>query len=390
MEIELERAQQHPRYRRLGLPHLKASAKLPDDAIDHVLHLFTALTHRDRLSELSELRRANAELVALLRAADGYLERVEAAARETVARAGYGGIGPLTTRNISELVGALGYSVRSVEDMPAAARAVVDRETSTIFVPQRNELRTRQARKAVLQTVGTLVLEHAEPRTADELLRQRLEAAYFAAAVLIPEEAGSRFLQSAKRDRDVSVEDLKEHFYVSYEMAAQRFTNLATRWLDLRSHFIRSDHEGVVWKAYANDGVPLPASPSGSPEGQRLCRMWGARAAFTSVDKFAIHHQFTHTPIGSFWCSTHLAPGEDGHAFTIGVRFEDARYFRGRTTDVQAHSDCPDGACCRLVHDDGTVAVYTPGLTNAVEESALAEFGQRYRARHASASDDTG
>lgn len=389
LEIELERAQTHPRYSRLGLPFLKPSAKLPDVAIQHILALFDELTDPDRVSDITELRAANAQLGLSISSADGHLQTIEASATHMVAESGYGGVGPLTTRNISDLLTFLGLTVKTVDDMPTAARAVVDRETNTIFVPQRNELRTRQARKAVLQTVGTIVLEHVEPRTADELLRQRLEAAYFAGAVLIPETAGARFLADAKHDRDLSVEDLKEHFYVSYEMAAQRFTNLATRHLGIRTHFARCDVEGVALKAYANDGVPFPESDSGGVEGQRLCRMWGARAVFSSVDKFAIHNQFTHTPAGSFWCSTHLA-ADDSHALTVGVRFEDARFFRGRTTDVQAHSDCPGGDCCRLAREDEAVAVYTraqhrllalltPGLATPVEESALAEFIRAHR-----------
>ena len=42
--------------------------------------------------------------------------------------------------------------------MPTALRAVVDSRSQRIYVAQRNELRTRQARKAVLQTLGARVL----------------------------------------------------------------------------------------------------------------------------------------------------------------------------------------------------------------------------------------
>jgi len=127
-----------------------------------------------------------------------------------------------------------------------------------------------------------------------------------------------------------------------------------------------------VWKAYANDGMPLPTDAHGGSEGQRLCRRLGARTAYTSSDKFSIHYQFTDTPAGSFWCSTHLAPDSSGHAFTVGARFEDARHFRGRSTNVHLRSECPDGACCTVASSGGPVhtsrsqhklvAMLSPGL----------------------------
>ena len=44
LEIALERAQAHPRYHELGLPYLKASARLPDEAIEHIIALFDQIT----------------------------------------------------------------------------------------------------------------------------------------------------------------------------------------------------------------------------------------------------------------------------------------------------------------------------------------------------------
>ena len=65
-------------------------------------------------------------------------------------------------------------------------------------------------------------------------------------------------LADAKAREDISVEDLNEIFYISYEMAAHRLTNLITRHFDIPVHFQRSDPEGLLWKAYENDGVLLP------------------------------------------------------------------------------------------------------------------------------------
>ena len=107
-------------------------------------------------------------------------------------------------------------------------------------------LKVRQARSVVLQTLGHFALEHSDTNDFADYLRQRIESNYFAAAMLAPERPAVDLLQEAKRDGDVSVEDLKETFYISYEMAAHRFTNLATMHLDLPVHFLRTDSEGVI------------------------------------------------------------------------------------------------------------------------------------------------
>ena len=385
LEIALERAQADRRYEALGLPYLKASARLPDEAIEHIVTLFDRVVTRDEAAATTtdEIRVANGEVSAKLRAADGYLEHVEDLARDALATAGYVGPGALTGRHLTDLVAALGYRVRFVDDIPPNVRSIVDPDTRRIYLAQRNELRTRQARKALLQTVAGMMFGHPRPRSAVELLTQRLESSYFAAAVLVPESAAVPFLREAREERDLSVEDVKEQFYVSYEMAAQRFTNLLTRHFGVRTHFLRSDEDGTIWKAYANDEVPLPTDDAGGSEGQQICRLWGARTAYSSSDKFAIHHQFTDTPAGSYWCSTHISPDHDGHAFTVGVRFEDARLFRGRRTNTHHKSDCPEGGCCARSNEGAIrhttraqqrlVAMLARGLPT-LEDATLSEF----------------
>ena len=114
-----------------------------------------------------------------------------------------------------------------------------------------------------------------------------MESNYFAAAILAPEKPAVDFLQKAYESMDISIEDLQEIFYISYEMAGHRLTNLATEHLGLTLHFLRSDDEGVVWKAYENDGVPLPQGTDGTIEGEHLCRNWGTRQAFHTQDSLS-------------------------------------------------------------------------------------------------------
>jgi transcriptional regulator with XRE-family HTH domain len=350
LEVALEKAQQEPFYRDLHLPHIKASAGMPDEVLEHLVTLYGELK-RIRMPAtpaVAEARRANRELHLELRDRDCYLEDVEKLAADALRAVDYPGTGALPQRMLSDLARSFGFAVHQVQDLPASARSVVDLRSRRVYIPQRDALRTRQARRVVLQTLGHFALGHDGPESFSEYLRQQLQVNYFADAVLMPEVAAVPFLTDARDQNDLSIEDLKEVFYVSYETAAHRFTNLATRHLEVRTHFVRSDAQGIIWKAYENDGVPFPTGPDGGVEGERLCREWGTRRAFHSEDKFAIHYQHTETPAGAFWCSTHVAADEHpAHAVTVGVVAEDAGVFRGSDTVHQAVSNCPDGPCCR-------------------------------------------
>lgn len=398
LEIALHRAQEHPRYEQLRLPHLKATAKLSDEVLSHIVTLFDALLAADRPRSSTELRRANGDLTRWLRERDGYLQDIEDAARKVLERCDYQGPGPITSRHLRDIAADLGYRIRPIEEVPNRLRAIVDERNNRIYVAQRNALRTRQARKAVLQTLAGRVLGHREPQSALEHLRQRLESSYLAAAVLVPESAAMPFLSDAHTTRDISIEDLKEQFYVSYEMAAQRFTNLATNHFDIRTHFLRTDPDGVIWKGYSNDGIPLPTDEEGGCEGQRVCGEWGALAAFASEDRFDIHYQFTDTPAGSFWSGTHVSADASNHAITLGVRFEDARVFRGRRTNHHLVSRCPDGECCRRPPghlaakwehasamservQDQLVGLLSPELGHRVDRTVVYEILERHDAQ---------
>jgi predicted transcriptional regulator len=65
-------------------------------------------------------------------------------------------------------------------------------------------------------------------------------------------------------------------------MAAHRFTNLATMHLGVPVHFMKVIRAGIIYKAYAHDGVELPSDGSGSVEGQRVCRFGTTRPVFAS------------------------------------------------------------------------------------------------------------
>ena len=348
LEIAIQRAQEDPDYRALRLPWIKPTPRIPDDVLEHIVALFDALKKQsgDLSTTPEAARQANAELRREMRARDNYYPEIERAAADALEAAGYEGTGAVAERALTDLVAHFGFSVHRAQDLPVSTQAVTDLRHRRIYVPQRNALPTRAARTVILQTLGHFVLSHGDPADFRQLLRQRVEANYFAAAILAPERPAVDLLRRARREGDISPEDLKEVFYISYEMAAHRLTNLATHHLGLPVHFLRADDEGVIWKAYENDGVPFPADASGVIEGERVCRQWSTRRAFRSEDRFADYAQYTSTPGGEYWCLTHIeGDGQPTEAVTIGTPAEHARYFRGHRTPNRATSRCP-GECC--------------------------------------------
>jgi transcriptional regulator with XRE-family HTH domain len=333
--LELERLQDEPTYGRLGLPGLRGD-KLPEDALRHLVALAGALGDADRAAaggQTALARRANVALRAEMRGRDNHFAEIEAVAGDALAAAGYPGHGPVPERVLTDLAGHLGFRVERVAGLPRSARSVTDRQDRVVYVAQSSDLQTRGARSVVLQTLGHFALEHDRPGTFEDYLRQRIESNYFAAAVLAPEAPAVGFLADAKKRGDISVEDLREVFYISYEMAAHRLTNLATHHLDIPVHFLRTDPEGTVLKAYENDGLPLPADADGGLEGQRVSRHWGARQAWYAADSYSLQYQYTRTTRGEYWSVTHVETGgAQPDAITVGTTAAEARWFRGHDT----------------------------------------------------------
>ncbi|MDW3218681.1 MAG: helix-turn-helix domain-containing protein [Acidimicrobiales bacterium] len=341
LEIGVARAQEDPRYAALGLPYLKPSAKLGDDVLEHILTLWQRLADRDQEARTDDrsrfadhARAANMALREEMRRRDNYFVEIEDVARLALDKAGYGGSGPISERVLTEIAAGQGFTIERVSAMPRTARSITDTRDRIIFIPDRGGLRIRQARSVVLQTLGHFALEHRDTTDFGEYLRQRIESNYFAAAVLAPEAPAVDFLREAKSQNDISVEDLKEVFYISYEMAAHRFTNLATRHLDIPCHFLRTDSEGVISKAYENDGIRFPAATDGGLEGQRVPRQWGSRQAWNAHGSFLLHSQFTVCDEGDYFCTTYIETETDRtpHAISLGTTAAHASAFRGADT----------------------------------------------------------
>ncbi len=348
LEIALADAQRDAAVAGLGLPALRVGAKVPNDVLEHVLALHRELRRQREKHPATpeEARAANADLRAMMGDRGNYFAEIESAAAEALAPVGYNG-GALSQGMLLAVVSRYGFTVRYVQDLPRSARSVTDLRNRRIYLKQ-EPLGMHTPRAVLLQTLGHFVLGHQAPDDFGEFLRQRVEANYFAAAVLVPEQAAAKFLQEAKDARDIAIEDLRDVFSVSYEMAAHRVTNLATHHLDIPCHFVKNDEGGIIYKAYENDGVVFPADPAGAIEGQRMCRLWSGRQVFTAPDRFSPYYQYSDTPSGTYWCTALIDSGrEQGFAVTFGVPFEDSRWFRGRETRIRMTSACPDPECCQ-------------------------------------------
>ena len=346
LELELLRVQDHPAYRARGLSSLKPSARLSDEVLEHLVSLGRAVCESAAAPSgtIESARRANSELRREMRSRNNYFADIENIAADGLARAGYPGSGPVSERVLTELVSGYGFRIERVAGLPLTARSITDTRDRVIYIGDQDDLKVRQARSVVLQTLGHFALEHSDTADFGDYLRQRIESNYFSAAVLAPEAQAAELLSEAKRQGDISVEDLKETFYISYEMAAHRFTNLATVHLGLPVHFLRTDAEGVITKAYENDGMPFPITGDGGLEGERVPRQWGARQAWRAQGHFLLHEQYTVLDVGEYFCITYIETENDRnpYAITLGTPAQHARHFRGSETLRREHARSRD------------------------------------------------
>ncbi|WP_246099791.1 XRE family transcriptional regulator [Tessaracoccus rhinocerotis] len=355
LEIELERLMRSPLAQARSLPPVRISPRMPMDVLEALVALHRELARdvAERIATPEEARRANAELRSRMRAQDNYFSDIEAEAARLLARVGYES-GPLSQHFIGEITEHLGFSLHHVGDLPHSTRSVTDLKHMRIYLPAASST-DHEPRSVLLQALGSYVLRHSPPTSYGDFLRQRVETNYFAAALLMPEETAVAFLQQAKGQRELAVEDLRDAFAVSYEAAAHRFTNLATKHLDIPVHFQRVHESGIIYKAYENDGVTFPKDNLGAIEGQPVCRFWTSRQVFDVADKFNAFNQYTDTPNGTFWCTARVERAAAGYFSTcIGVTYRDSKWFRGRDTPERSVSRCPDPNCCRRAPEELT------------------------------------
>ena len=350
LEREWATAQASPLYSSLGLPDIKVSKTLPDEHLRVLVGMHNELVRRETLAIATpeEARRANTDLRLTMRELNNYRADLENLAEGMVKKAGHNSTGALTHREVALMAEDIGLEIVHVGDLPRSARSITDLANGRIYLPPASIPGGHGLRSMALQAIAHQLLEHPVPQTYAEFLQQRLDINYFAAAALMPLTHAVEFLGAAKKSKNLAVEDFRDAFGVTHEAAGLRLMNLATEHLDLQLHFLRVGDDGVVYKAYENDGLALPVDVTGSIEGQIVCRHWSAREAFARTNRTTEYYQYTDTPEGTYWESTQIGTSAtDEFSITVGVRFEDAKWFRGRDTTERKLSQCPDADCCR-------------------------------------------
>ncbi|MDQ1483734.1 MAG: family transcriptional regulator, fatty acid utilization regulator [Actinomycetota bacterium] len=353
LEIELEKAQRADSFQALQVPAVRTGPRLPTEALEALVGLHRALAkvQAERVATPEEARRANADLRDRMRRQDNYFGEIEKAAGDLLTATSDEG-GP-TTRHVVERIAAhLNFRLLHTRDLPECTRSVTDLAHRIIYLPQ-PDAGQHDSRALALQALGHVVLDHPVPQSYSEFLGQRVEINYFAAALLIPERGALTLLRRAKAAKDIAIEDLRDAYAVSYETAAHRFTNLATRHLDLTVHFMRISSSGVIYEAYENDGVRFPTDATGAIEGQRVCRFWTARRVFDRADLSSAYQQYTDTASGTYWCTAVIDRTATGFfSVSVGVPYSQVKWMRGRETKERCTSRCPDPTCCALPPED--------------------------------------
>lgn len=347
LEVKLERAQRDPSYEALGLPKVKIGPRLPTEALEALvgMHEAMASAQADQAATPEHARRANAELRERMRAADNYFGEIEAEAEKLLDAIGHTG-GPIGRASVDRMAAHMGFTLVHTFDLPGSTRTVTDLTNNRIYLPQ-PEAGQHDSRSLALQALAHLILGHQVPADYAEFLSQRVEINYFAAALLMPQRETVQRLRTAMNDKDIAIEDLRDAFAVSYETAAHRFTNLATHHLGIPVHFMRISRDGVIYKAYENDGVIFPADATGAIEGQRVCRAWTARRVFEQPDWSQAYQSYTDTRSGTFWCTAIVDRTPQGlFSVNVGVPYQHVKWMRGRETTHRAQSRCPDPTCC--------------------------------------------
>ncbi|MDR2347914.1 MAG: helix-turn-helix domain-containing protein [Bifidobacteriaceae bacterium] len=357
LEIEWERVQREASYQARGLPRVKVTRTTPPEVLEALVGLARELARvrEERVATPEEARRANASLRREMRDQDDYFPELEATAADLLALTGLEPGEPLDQADMAALTAKLGFELRFVDDLPQTTRSVLDTKGKRLYLPRQAGQVTGDHRSTVLQALASHVLGHGQPADYMGFLRQRVEANYLAGALLMPLDAAVPLLGGAKARRQLSIEDFRDAFTVSYEMAAHRFVNLATRHLGIRVHFAKVHSSGVIHKSYENDGLIFPTDPLGAIEGQFMCRYWAGRNVFEALapGSGAPYAQCTDTPGGAYWATSHLKTATDGvFSVSVGCRLEDAKWFAGRDAQVRLRSDCPDPACCPVPPPD--------------------------------------
>src|SRR5699024_12807122 len=101
-------------------------------------------------------------------------------------------------------------------------------------------------------------------------------------------------------------------------------------------------------QSYESCGVICPVDSIGAFEVQAACGYCTCREVFDTSDRFRPFNQYTDTSVGTYWCPAVVEPSQSAlFSLSVGIPFDQARWFRGADTAERARSTCPGPTCCR-------------------------------------------
>ena len=204
---------------------------------------------------------------------------------------------------------------------------------------------SRDSRSPLLQALASHVLGHdgAERLRATSCASASRRTTSTAASWCRRRDAVRVPAARRRRARRISIEDLRDAFAVSYETAAHRFTNLATRHLGHPGALhegarVGHDHQGVRERRRA---VP-DRRPRRGRGAARVPQVDARGRCSTSRTGSAPGTSTPTRPTGTYWCTSRIEKAKEGEfSVSVGVPFAHVKWFRGRETPHRAVSALP-------------------------------------------------
>ena len=255
--------------------------------------------------------------------------------------------GPLSQRDLLDIAKFHGFSIHPVQDFPTLCAPSRIRRRAGSISPTQRATNPGGTVRGLANTRPLRARSHGSrqlrrvPSTAhgSRLLR--------VGGISFPKRSAVPFLQEAKQERDLSVGDIRETFYVSYDMAAHRFTNLAT------STSTRRAHGALRRRGHHLEGVQQYERSLSNRSG-RSCRRSTTVPPMGHPPGVPFRRQVRH-PLSVHRYTRRVVlvrhPRRGGQTAPpsryAGDHLRQRQVLPGRETDRKSVSECPDGECCR-------------------------------------------
>ena len=148
LEIELRRLQDEPQNKQRKLPYLRPSSRMPDEILEHIIGLYSAL-EEDNSFTISNpntpkniARNSSKDLRSEMSERNNYYQEIEKIAQSILSSVDYPGSGPVSERILMDVCDHFGFSVKRAENIPQTTRSITDQREKIIYIPQRNDLST--------------------------------------------------------------------------------------------------------------------------------------------------------------------------------------------------------------------------------------------------------